>query len=336
MSSAYLGTLETADPLYSYLTGEVMPRVRLDVRNPTFHVSRLSGSNLVYRYQESMSRLNLIGKFYTSAEAAKGPRLIGEYHNLRKARALGLTGPPNRVVRPLGSEKRLGLGLLEEYVDGRDLDHYIRRAAFEGRHDRLRARLSDLAFFLSEFHKRTTSDFPLSLGHSSDYFERILAKLAKKGLVDEHLGGVFGKLKEAWLERDYMKNDRRVLVHGDATPTNFIFPDSRGCIAIDLERMRPDDRMMDVGMICGELKHSFLWRTGNRYASEEHIGHFLSEYSGHFGQPDKVFRSIARRNPFYMALTELRIARNSWLDREHRRRLVCEARECLAWGLKLS
>ncbi|MHB8174221.1 MAG: aminoglycoside phosphotransferase family protein [Nitrospirota bacterium] len=336
MSSAYLGTLEAADPLYSYLVKDVMPKVSLQVRNPTFHVSRLSGSNLVYRYQENASKLSLIGKFYTSSETAKGPRLIGEYHNLRKARALGLTGPPNRVVRPLASKKSLGLGLMEEYVEGRDLDHYIRRAAFEGRHDRLKARLSDLAFFLSEFHKRTTSDFPLSLARSSDYFDRILSKLGKKGLIDYHLERVFIKLKDAWLERDYMKYDRRVLVHGDATPTNFIFPEGQGCIAIDLERMRPDDRMMDVGMICGELKHSFLWRTGNKYISEDHIGHFLNEYAGYFGHPDNVFKSIVRRNPFYMALTELRIARNSWLDREHRKSLVAEARECLAWGLKLS
>ena len=137
MSSAYLGTLETADPLYSYMVKDVMPKVKLEVKNPTFHVSRLFGSNLVYRYQESASRVSLIGKFYTPADT-KGPKLIGEYHNLRKARALGLVGLPNRVVRPLASEKSLGLGLMEEYVEGQDLDHYIRRAAFEGRHDRLK------------------------------------------------------------------------------------------------------------------------------------------------------------------------------------------------------
>jgi aminoglycoside phosphotransferase (APT) family kinase protein len=335
MSSAYLGTLETADPLYSYMVKDVMPKVKLEVKNPTFHVSRLFGSNLVYRYQEHASRVSLIGKFYTPADM-KGPKLIGEYHNLRKARALGLAGLPNRVVRPLASEKSLGLGLMEEYVEGRDLDHYIRRAAFEGRHDRLKGRLSDLAFFLSEFHKRTASDFPVSPAHPSEYFDRILMKLAKKGLVDEHLKKVFIKLKDAWMERDYMGEDRRVLVHGDATPTNFIFPEGQGCIAIDLERMRPGDRMMDVGMVCGELKHSFLWRTGNKYISERHIGHFLREYAGRFKRQEKVYKSIMLRNPFYMALTELRIARNSWLDREHRRKLVTEARECLSWGLKLS
>jgi aminoglycoside phosphotransferase (APT) family kinase protein len=334
MSSAYLGTLERADPLYSYMVKDVMPKVKLEVKNPTFHVSRLYGSNLVYRYQERASRVSLIGKFYTPADM-KGPKLIGEYHNLRKARALGLEGLPNRVVRPLASEKSLGLGLMEEYVEGRDLDHYIRRAAYEGRHDRLKTRLSDLAFFLSEFHKRTESDLPVSPQRPSDYFDRIIMKLAKKGLVDEHLKKIFIKLKEAWMERDYMGEDRRVLVHGDATPTNFIFPEGQGCIAIDLERMRPGDRMMDVGMVCGELKHSFLWRTGNKYASERHIGHFLREYAGRFKHREKVYNSIMLRNPFYMALTELRIARNSWLDREHRRKLVAEARECLSWGLKL-
>ena len=34
--------------------------------------------------------------------------------------------------------------------------------------------------------------------------------------------------------------DRQVLVHGDATPTNFLFPDTAGSpVALDLERLRP-------------------------------------------------------------------------------------------------
>jgi len=88
-------------------------------------------------------------------------------------------------------------------------------------------------------------------------------------------------------------------------------------------------------MICGELKHAFLWRSGDWDASEPHIGHFLKEYARRFGGSDKVYWSIARRNPFYMAVTELRIARNSWLDYGHRVRLVNEAERCLSWGLRL-
>ena len=330
-----MGTLETADPLYGYFVKDVMPMVELEVREPVFHVSRLGGSNMVYRYDEERSRVSLIGKFYGLCEQFKGRRLMNELDNLKSARSLGLTELPNCVVRPLGSDRSIGLGLVEEYVEGKDLDHYIRRAAWEGRRGKLMGRLSSLAFFLAELHKRTAAAKRVELAGPGAYFDKLLGKLRRKGLVDDGLHRVFGKLKEAWYERGCMRRDVEVTIHGDATPTNFIFPDADGVIAIDLERMKRGDRMFDVGMVCGELKHAFIWRTGNKYESEPYIGHFLSEYAGHFAGDPALCRSIARRNPFFMAMTELRIARNNWLDRAHRARLVDEARQCLAWGLRL-
>jgi len=335
LSTAYLGTLQSQDPLYDYLRKDVLPVMDREVRDPRFHVSRLSGSNMVYRYDEERTRLSLIGKFYNFMEPYKARRLIGEFDNLKKARALGLTSLPNYVVRPISREKKMGLGLLEEYIEGHDLDYYIRGAAYDGRHGRLKERLSELAYFLSEFHKRAGSGQRLKAGPPAEYFEKLLGKLYKKKLLDDRLLGEFRKLKELWLERDCMREDNDVVIHGDATPTNFIFPREKGVIAIDLERMRTGDRMFDVGMVSGELKHAFIWRTGNKYTSEPYIGHFLAEYSGHFRKSEKMFRSTMLRNPFFMAMTELRIARNGWLDRQHRIRLVQEARECLHWGLKL-
>ena len=44
---------------------------------------------------------------------------------------------------------------------------------------------------------------------------------------------------------------------------------------------------------------------------------------------------LYRLNPFYMALAELRIARNAYLSWDYRRWLVAEARRCLAWGRRL-
>jgi hypothetical protein len=41
------------------------------------------------------------------------------------------------------------------------------------------------------------------------------------------------------------------------------------------------------------------------------------------------------RNSFYMAMTELRIARNDYLDLNYRKRLADEALQCLKWGLKI-
>jgi hypothetical protein len=42
-----------------------------------------------------------------------------------------------------------------------------------------------------------------------------------------------------------------------------------------------------------------------------------------------AFRAITRRIPFYMGITLLRIARNSWIDDDYRWRLVQEAKKIL-------
>lgn len=62
---------------------------------------------------------------------------------------------------------------------------------------------------------------------------------------------------------------------------------------------------------------------------------FFKSYASHFPDAQKAFKDITRRNPFYMAMTELRIARNNYLDWGYRKRLAHEAMECLRWGLKL-
>ncbi len=334
MSAVYLGTLEQRDPLYGYIKKSVLPEMEREVRNPVFHVSRLPGSNKVYKYHEERTRLTLIGKFYGISERYKKERLTSEFKNLKKARALGLCNLPNYVVRPIGREKSIGLGIMEEFVEGNDLDHYIKRAVYEGRHGRLKQRLTDLARFIAELHKRTLTPKGLDIRPSVDYFGKVLCKLREKGIVDDRMAERLGRLREAWVEREYMLADGKVLIHGDATPTNFLFPKEDGVIAIDLERMRLGDRMFDVGMVCGELKHAFIWRMGDKFISEGHIGHFLAEYARHFGGHG-TYKSVVLRNPFYMALTELRIARNGWLDGRHRRRLVDEAEDCLKWGLRL-
>jgi thiamine kinase-like enzyme len=143
------------------------------------------------------------------------------------------------------------------------------------------------------------------------------------------------KLADKWLSKTALQKPKNVIVHGDATPTNFIFTFGGDVVAIDLERMKNADAVLDIGMVCGELKHTFLWRTGNPYEVESFIRHFFKSYASHFPNPKKVFMEITMRNPFYMALTELRISRNEYLGWDYRKRLAYEAMECLRWGLKV-
>ena len=97
-----------------------------------------------------------------------------------------------------------------------------------------------------------------------------------------------------------MWEDQKVIVHGDATPENFMFGNGLSVIAFDLERTKRADRVFDTGRIAGELKHFFMRATGNKDAAEPFIGHFLWEYACHFPNRASAFQSITGRTPFYM------------------------------------
>ena len=136
-------------------------------------------------------------------------------------------------------------------------------------------------------------------------------------------------LRDWWRNHARMWEDVKVIVHGDATPDNFNFGDGLAVMAFDLERARYADRVFDTGRMAGELKHFFLRATADKDAAEPFIRHFLWEYACHFPDRDRAFQSITGRTPFYMGITLLRIARNSWVESEHRRRLIDEAVSCL-------
>jgi hypothetical protein len=86
--------------------------------------------------------------------------------------------------------------------------------------------------------------------------------------------------------------------------------------------------MFDVGRVTGELQHAFMIATGDKRRAEPFIGHFLWEYSCHFPDRRRAFESITARNPYYMGLNLLRIARNNYINDEYATRLVVQAK-CL-------
>lgn len=332
MSQAYLGTLDHADPLYEIL----FIQIASEVRNPVFHVSRLSHRN-VFKYTEENSLVSVVGKFFRldDTKSDRVYRIKCEYDNLNKARQYGLDKFPNYVVKPISKEERIGLALIEEFISGKDLDHYLRKAIHEGNGESLKSVLSALASFFHVLHTRTKSNGSVCLDSVSAYFQKIIRKLTRQNVISESDVEPYLKLMDRWLNGPLLQDGKGSIVHGDATPTNFIFTDKNNVVAIDLERMRYADAVCDIGMVCGEIKHAFLWRTGCLEASEPYIRHFLKSYSRHFKESKKVFRTITRKNPFYMALTELRIARNGYLDWRYKMILAREAFECLRWGLEL-
>jgi len=187
------------------------------------------------------------------------------------------------------------------------------------------AKLTALAYFLAALHNRTANGADVDFGADCRYLDRLVEQLRQRRALSQAEAQELFWLRDRWAEQPRMWQDRQVLVHGDATPANFLMGHDLQVTAIDLERMKRADRVFDVGRIAGELQHAFLQATGDKYAAELFIGHFLWEYAWHFPDRQRAFASICGRVPFQMALTLLRIARNDWVSPAYRRQLIDEA-----------
>jgi aminoglycoside phosphotransferase (APT) family kinase protein len=332
LSKQYVGHLPSVDPLHHYLQYDILPQMGIDQPHAAFRVFRMGGSNDVYLYEEKRTHLQVVGKFFANhgqdgAHAfQKHQRMEQEFHNLHLMRSYGLTGYPHDVVRPLGCNGWLNSLLVEEYCQGQSLSSIITHTIHQQQPEALYGKLTALAYFLATFHNRTANGWGVNFHEDCAYLDRLVRKLTHQGLIRGDEVQEFAWLRERWRAQPRMWQDQQVLVHGDATPSNFLFGQGLRVVGIDLERMKRADRVFDIGRITGELQHFFLLNTGNKYAAEPFIGHFLWEYACHFPDRYSAFQSICGRQPFQMGLTLLRIARNSWLNYEYRRRLVEEAK----------
>ncbi|MCX8069209.1 MAG: aminoglycoside phosphotransferase family protein, partial [Thermodesulfovibrionales bacterium] len=246
----------------------------------------------------------------------------------------GFDKPPFYVVRAITKEHSIGLTLVEEYVKGRDLDHYFKKAVFQNAESLLYEKLTLLASFLREIHNRTKSGATTNNQEAIDYIYSLIYYLAKYSVIELQDVREYEHIIRRWDDYGMLKNTIEVIIHGDATPTNFIFTDSGDVVAIDLERMKLGDPAYDVGMVCGELKHGFLWRTNSLQKSEPFIRHFLKDYVKTSQDPHLEFKNLTMRIPFYMALTELRVSRNKYLDWNYRKKIAQEALNCLKGGIR--
>jgi aminoglycoside phosphotransferase (APT) family kinase protein len=329
----YLGHLARNDPLQAYLQNQILPQLGYWDANPGFRVFRLGGQHSICLYEERRSGLRVVGKFFARPNqpgtASTQRQMDREYENLRLLSGYGLAGYPHKVVRPLGRNACLSSVLIEEHVADPRLSLFFDGASRTGERDLLFAKLTALAYFLATLHNRTANGLGVDFGADCRYLDRLVDHLLQQHAIGGDEAHELYWLRDRWAEQPRMWEDQQVLVHGDATPANFLMGDGLQVTAIDLERMKRADRVFDVGRIAGELQHAFLQAGADKYAAEPFIGHFLWEYACHFPDRQSAFRSICGRVPFQMALTLLRIARNDWVSREHRRRLIEEARMTL-------
>ena len=226
-----------------------------------------------------------MGKFFTAYPPAIPPDhgLAQEYDNYLQAAALGLNN--GHIPRLLGRRPELCLGLLLEAIPGPDLDSLLKNACRQDELAPLFQGLVSLAELLAFFHSRPVPEAPVSGLEAFGYLDKLGLQLKSQGLLTPSDEAALAAERAAWESRLAQFPDHQVLVHGDATPTNFLFPDHDGrggpphrAVALDLERLRPADRLWDLSWVAGELKHAWVWRTGRAEGAEGAIGHFFGAY----------------------------------------------------------
>ncbi|MGV8124075.1 MAG: phosphotransferase [Candidatus Xenobiia bacterium LiM19] len=327
MGKEYLGYLEWNDPLYRHLVG-LLHSSGLNGHLPAFRVFRLSGSKEVFLYEEEQHLWKVVAKFFPPLDG--GSRgAVREFDNLSYLRSIGFSRYPHRVARPISFAAGPCPMLVVEYCDGLPFSEVIFNAVYRGGHSRLVMTLTAVASFLARLHNSTATQWSVDFHHDSSFCERVVKTLYQRGLMSDGDTAEMLWLIERWRSKPCMWEDCQVLVHGDATPGNFMIGSGLEMTAIDLEAMKNADRVFDVGRLAGELKHFFLSGTGDGMSAEPFIEHFLTAYASHFPDRVRAFHSITARVPFHMANALLRIARNDWVTDDYREKLYTEAKALL-------
>ncbi|GGF16241.1 aminoglycoside phosphotransferase family protein [Subtercola lobariae] len=317
MIGTYVGYVNGEDRLHGFLSAILRDQLGVREPAPAFRAFKLTGSNVVYGYEEKFSRARVICKFYGPKYGWDRDRATrtasNEFESLHRLRGYDLVGSPHHVIRPLGVDGETNGVLAVEYYDGEEFSRAISQCTQYGDNEHLYWRLKALAFFLATLHNRTATGEAVDFASDGRYFASLIGGLRRRGLLGQWDADELLWLCDLWLGRPRMWADRQVWLHGDATPANFLFGTGLDVAAIDLERTVRGDRMFDVGRVAGELQHAFMSATGDRYRAEPFIGHFLWEYASHFPDHEVTFGSITSRVPFYMGLNLLRIARNDYI-----------------------
>jgi hypothetical protein len=324
----------TADAVCDYLREDIFPQIAPPPYGE-IQITELPGGKPVYLFFEPSRNIMVVGKVFEHEYLSSDEAWVEaekELLNLKLLReSFGMNTETDQVVAPLGNNRELSAMLVTEKAPGQSLDYYLKRAIFELHYDELFEKLSFLARFFVKLHQCSETERTVPQELPRWYLERLLNTLSIRLNIPCQRSAIEEYAIRWWGEDRIFNTDREVIVHGDATPTNFFF-NNTAVVGIDLEKMKWADRCWDLGFIAAELKHHFMWRMGNGWSAEPFVGHFLWEYAAYYGKA-QFFCTITSKIPLYMALGLLRIARNNWLDETHRRNLIEEAKRCLEYGL---
>lgn len=297
-----------------------------NVGDKKLYVTSLSSEKPVYRLYTRDKSVDVVVKFFWAEEYVKK-----EYDNLSYLVSIGFDIGTLRVPKPyFFVADGTCFFLVTEMVKGNDLDHYLGNALIKHRYEKLYSKLDLVVIWFIKLYKLTWSNIFFVPDVAFSYYEKLFESIARWGYL---LPSCIEELKHyvlLWREKKIRSLPYSTIIHGDATPTNIII-NGNTVYGIDLERMKRCDPMWDIGFMCAEIKHYFMWKGKTSFDAEPFVSHFFKSFAKKWYFED--FDSLSSRLPFYMAMGYLRIARNPWLKDEYRLRLVEEALNCLRYGL---
>jgi len=317
-----LGHLPASDPLQALLAGALS--LGPDADFEVFALSNPDGAVFLYVHRDSGRKA--VAKFYgrkwlddsrSGSPELRGELLRREFANLEQARTLGFSGGTYFVPRPLAMSDAVDWMLLEEHVGGINLHHAIWDCVVNGNREFLFRAVGHAAGFLRQLHGAALPGALPPARGPYEYHAKVLGQLRYIGLLDD---GDYERHLAIGL-RGWDEIGPSVPIHGDATPEHFLWSDEEQRLGvIDFESFRAGVAAEDLGYLAAEMKHLFWYYSGDRWASEPFIARMYEAYGADYFQTERA--------KFFMAVAELRIARNFWLPYDYRRQLIEEAERC--------
>lgn len=294
----------------------------------SWEVARLSSA--AYLYREAASGWTVVAKFYAPKKEDQAEKFAWRELNLiEQGRESNPMSDKVRPVLPYGVKHGV---LFLEYVDGLTLEDSI--AIRRSQPGKLIPNLKVIAKFLAKLHEGTANtESEPDFDKRVMYFQKLIDNLVRYGVLkdDPVVAEGLASLVERWTDDPRMMNFTPVLIHGDATTTNFVFPWEGGMVAIDWERAKFADPASDLGRLMAEVAHSVKQHGGSAIEAQHFVFSLAQAYCQALsGKWDK--NALLDRARFYQALSIARIARNGWVSRLDRTALVAQAMALLSSG----
>lgn len=311
--------LPADDPVAVYWQGEYLKPAGENLFE--WQVARLS--NAVYLYRELLSKQAVAVKFYTVKTGDRAAKHAArELELTNQARAFFDEQDAYRVIEGLANWRGV---LFFEYIKGLTLEDII--AVRHSQPGLLFPSLGLSASFLAALHLRGAKpDDQTDFRHEIAFANKMISQLCDYGVLKDApvVREGLERLVSSWAQYSPMTNYVPVFSHGDATTSNFIFPQMGGMVAIDWERAGYTDPAADLGRIMAEISHSVKQHGGSFEEAQPILEHLVTSYCLQIPAAWDA-NAIVERARFYQAISTLRIARNGWVSRLDRMALIAQA-----------